>query len=90
MANNDKLQLMTDAVDRIKQMLQDRIDINETALQNGYDSPLDNVPDEVKVLREQEAAKMRAVKKEQRELLQIINLMFPKDATKAKTKKPAR
>ena len=84
MNNNDKLQLMNDAVERITQMIQDRLDVNESELTNGYDSPMDNVPDEVKVIREQEAMKMRAVKKEQKEILQIIQLMFPKNVGKAK------
>lgn len=84
---NDKLQYMNEAVDKIVAMIQDRLDINETALNTAYDSPIDNLPDEVKVLREQEARILRGVKKEQKEIIQIIQLMFPKNVQPAKAKK---
>lgn len=85
--DNEKVKLMNEAVERIVEMIQGRLDINESALENGYDSPLDNLPDTVKISREQEASKMRAVKKEQKEIIQIIKLMFPKDAPGGKESK---
>lgn len=40
-------------------------------------SPMDSIPDDVKKMRELESCKIRAVLEEQKDLIEIIKVLFP-------------
>lgn len=72
-----KLEIMSTTVNSIKKLLQKRLDTKLNALEEIASTPLDNLPEIVKTKREDEASKIRAVVQEQRDILDIINYLFP-------------
>jgi uncharacterized membrane protein len=77
MNNNDKFQTMTEAAKQIKDIIQGRLNNRLEALNTLSGSSLDNVPDEVKKMREIEAGKIRAVVQEQKDLIELIKSIYP-------------
>ena len=72
-----KLEIMSTTVNSIKKLLQARLDKRLDALQAISLSPLDSLPEIVQSKREDEASKIRAVVQEIRDVLDIINHLFP-------------
>lgn len=68
---------MKEAVKPISKMLQNRMNNRIEALRAFEPSALDNLPDEVKKMREVEASRLRAVIQEQKDLIDILNSMYP-------------
>lgn len=77
MDNNEKSKAMTEAAKQLSTMIQNRLNSRVDALNALQASPMDSVPDGVKEMREIEAAKVRAVMQEQKDLLEIIRMLFP-------------
>lgn len=69
---------MTEAADQLVSMIQNRLSNRIEALNALSGSPIDSLPDEVKKMREVEASKIRAVMEEQKDLIAIIKMLFPK------------
>ena len=72
-----KLEIMSTTVNSITKLLQARLDKRIDALQAIASSSLDTLPESVQTKREDEASKIRAVIQEQRDILDIINHLFP-------------
>ena len=77
MDNNDKFQTMTVAAKQLSDMIQKRLANRVEALNSLSIPGLESVPDEVKKMREDEASKIRAVMQEQKDLIEIIKMLFP-------------
>lgn len=77
MDDNKQLEIMSATVNSIKDLLEKRLSNRLDALQAISSSSLDNVPEIVQKMREDEASKIRAVIQEQRDILDIIKSLFP-------------
>lgn len=66
-------------VKTIKELLQKRLSNKVDLLNTLQSTSLDNVPDAVKLKREEEASRVRAVMQEQKDLIEIINALFPNE-----------
>lgn len=64
-------------VKTIKDLLHKRMMNKVELLTTLTGAPLDNIPEAVQLKREEEAAKVRAVIQEQKDLIEIINSLFP-------------
>lgn len=62
-------------------LLQKRLGIRVEALTALASTAMDNLPEAVVKMREDEAAKIRAVMQEQKELIDLITIMYPNAAT---------
>lgn len=66
-------------VKTIKDLLQKRLNNKVELLNTLQSQPLENIPDAVKLKREEEASRVRAVMQEQKDLIEIINALFPNE-----------
>jgi nucleoside-triphosphatase THEP1 len=66
-------------VKTIKELLQKRLNNKVELLNTLQSQPLDNTPDAIQKMREEEAARVRAVMQEQKDLIEIINALFPNE-----------
>lgn len=82
MDNNKELKLMNDAVNTIVSIVQKRLNSRTEALEAIAASSMDSIPESILKMREDEAVKIRAVAQEQREILAIIDSVFPQPKTK--------
>lgn len=83
--------IMAETAEQLVNMIQARVKNRVQALNALSMSTMDlsAIPDDVKMMREIEAAKIRAVMEEQTDLIEIIHMLFPKPkAVKIKEKKP--
>lgn len=71
------IEIMSATVNSFKGLLEKRLSNRLDALEALATTPLDNVPESIQKMREEEAAKTRAVIQEQRDLLDIIKSLFP-------------
>lgn len=74
---NEKLQFMTDGAKQIHNLILNRMNSRLEALKAFEPANLSQLPDEVKVAREVEASRIRAVVQEQKDLLEIIKIIYP-------------
>lgn len=72
-----QLKLMDDAVKKIKKMVKDRMTQREAALPAYEPSSLEQLPDAVKISREHDASNLKSVIQEQKDLLTILDFMYP-------------
>ena len=77
---------MSDTAQHLIDMVQKRLNNRVDALNALSSTPMDYISDEVKKMREIEAGKIRSVMQEQKDLIDIMNLLFPKPG-KPETKK---
>lgn len=82
--SNENVKLMAEISQTIINVIQSRQSSRVKALTALASSPMDNIPDEVKKMREIEAAKIRAVMQEQDDLIDICKMLFPQVATSNK------
>jgi len=68
---------MSVTVNSIKELLEKRLSNRLDALEAVAITPLDNIPESIQKMREEEASKTRAVIQEQRDILDIIKSLFP-------------
>lgn len=76
--HEEKTQIMIATADILIEMIQKRMNNRIKALNELETSPLDNLPDQVKQMREIEASKIRMVVQEQMDLVEIMRSLFPK------------
>lgn len=80
MKDNNKeqiIQIMTSVIKPIIKMLQNRM-INRIDAMKAFEvHPTDNIPVEIQKMREEEASRVRAVIQEQKDLIDIIQTMYP-------------
>jgi hypothetical protein len=77
MNTNDKFSIMTNVAKQLKDIIQGRLNTRIDSVNTLQGSSLDNVPDEVKKMREIEAGKTRAVMQEQKDLIELIKTLYP-------------
>jgi hypothetical protein len=82
MTNDKELNLMNDVVNTITSIVQNRLNSRTEALEAIASSSGDVVPESILKMREEEAAKIRAVAQEQREILAIIKSVYPQTNSK--------
>lgn len=83
MQTEEKIKIMSDTTQHLIDMVQKRLNNRVEALNSLENSPLENIPDEVKKMREIEAGKIRAVMEEQKDLVDIMRVLFPKPTRSA-------
>ena len=64
-------------INSIKELLEKRLSNRLDALEAIATTSLENVPESIQKIREEEASKTRAVIQEQRDILDIIKYLFP-------------
>lgn len=80
MKDNNKeqiIQIMTSVIKPIVKMLQNRMNNRIDAMKAFTVHPTDNIPVEIQKMREEEALRVRAVIQEQKDLIDIIQTMYP-------------
>jgi len=77
MEDKDKLEVMAATVQTFKDLLQKRLSNKVELLNTLCDNVLDNTPESIKKMREEEAARVRAVMQEQKDLIEILNALYP-------------
>lgn len=77
MDDKTKIEIMSATIKPIKDLLQKRLTNKVELLNTLQGSSLDNVPEQIQKMREEEAARVRAVMQEQKDLIEILNAMFP-------------
>lgn len=79
MNDKEKSNLMAATIQQVKDLIQMRMSKRLEALKNleYAASSLDNIPETVKLKREEEASKIRAVVQEQNDIMDILNMLSP-------------
>lgn len=77
MNEQEKLMIMQATIGNVKDLLQKRLNSRIEMMNTLVTSPLDGLPEKVQELREREAEKTRAVITEQKDLLELLNMLFP-------------
>lgn len=77
MDDKKHIEIMTSTIKPVKNLLNARLLNKVSLLETLTNNALDNVPDSVKLKREEEAARVRAVIQEQKDLIEIINALYP-------------
>jgi predicted CopG family antitoxin len=77
MDDKKQVEIMSATVNSIKELLEKRLSNRLDALEAISTTSLDNVPESIQKMREEEASKTRAVIQEQRDILDIIKSLFP-------------
>ena len=79
---NDKqiVEVMQQTIKPILDLLNSRMKLRVETLNTLQAATLDNAPESVKLMREQEASKVRAVLQEQTDLIEIIKALYPGNA----------
>lgn len=72
-----KTDVMNATVNSIKSNIQDRMNKRIEVMNTLSGQPLDNLPESVKLEREKECGRLRAVIQEQSDLISLINALFP-------------
>lgn len=68
---------MTENPQQLIALIQSRMNNRIEMLDAIAGSPMDSIPDDVKKMRELESCKIRAVLEEQKDLIEIIKVLFP-------------
>jgi hypothetical protein len=81
---NDKQKecVMVATAQSLIDMIQRRLANRVAALSAIAASPLDNLPNDIRTMREIESAKIRSVMEEQSDLIEIIKMLYPTDGGK--------
>lgn len=77
MDDKKQFEIMSATVNSIKDLLEKRLSNRLDALEAIATTSMDNVPESIQKMREEEASKTRAVIQEQRDILDIIKSLFP-------------
>lgn len=75
--DQSKIQIMHETAQLLSQMIRERQSNRLKLLDSLTSFSIENVPDEVKVSREKEAAVLRAVIQEQDDIQAVIKMLFP-------------
>ena len=77
MKESEKATIMAETAQNLISMIQNRLNSRVEALNTLSTSSMESIPDKVKEMRETEAIKIRAVMQEQKDLIEIIKILFP-------------
>lgn len=77
MDNKQQLQIMAETVGTFKKLLQSRLNNKVELLNTLQDNISDTTPESIKKMREEEASRVRAVMQEQKDLIEIVNALYP-------------
>lgn len=77
LTDNEKVKIMATTVKPIVDLIQERLDTRLNMLTTLASQPLEDIPESVRKMREEESAKIRAVIQEQRDLLATIKVLYP-------------
>jgi hypothetical protein len=77
MDEQEKLMIMQATISNVKDLLQKRLNSRIEMMNTLASSPMDGLPEKVQELREREAEKTRAVITEQKDLLELLKMLFP-------------
>ncbi len=69
--------IMQEAVQPIIAILEARLNTRLASVEALAVSPIDNIPESVRMRREEEASKIRAVIQEQRDIISILKTLYP-------------
>jgi hypothetical protein len=78
MNEEEKYRIMEATIQSVKDMLAKRLSSRIDMLNTLATSPMDGLPEKVQELREREAEKTRAIINEQKDILELLNMLFPK------------
>ena len=74
---NENEKVMNDTAKAVIKMLHARLNSRLEASKAFEPGIMESLPDTVKISREQDASKLRAVIQEQKDLIDILTMMFP-------------
>jgi BMFP domain-containing protein YqiC len=77
MDEKQQLQIMSETVGTFKKLLQSRLSNKVELLNTLQDNISDTTPESIKKMREEEASRVRAVMQEQKDLIDIVNALYP-------------
>lgn len=77
MDDKQKLEIMAETVATFKKLLQKRLANKIELLSTLQDNISDSTPESVKKMREEEASRVRAVMQEQKDLIEIVEALYP-------------
>jgi len=86
----EKAKTMSETAKRITDLINSRQKSRIDLLNQLAPTSLDNIPESIRMLRENECAKIRAVMQEQSDLIETIKLMFPDAEPGEKSKKESQ
>jgi hypothetical protein len=77
MEPNEKAKAMNEAAKQLIDLIQKRLSSRVETLNSLAGVPTDNLPVEIKKMREEEASKLRAVMQEQKDIIELAKMLFP-------------
>ena len=77
MDDKQRLEIMAETVGTFKKLLQSRLSNKVELLNTLQDNISDTTPESIKRMREEEASRVRAVMQEQKDLIEIVNALYP-------------
>lgn len=77
MEDKQRLEIMAETVGTFKTLLTKRLNNKVELLNTLQDNISDTTPESIKKMREEEAARVRAVMQEQKDLIEIVNALYP-------------
>ncbi len=77
MEQQQRIKIMAETAQHLVDLIQKRMNQRFAILNALQTSPLDNLPNDVKMMREIEAKAVRAVMQEQSDIMDMINALFP-------------
>ena len=76
-SENQKIQIMAETVKPIVEFIEQRLKSRQEMLITLASQPVDSTPESIRIKREEESAKLRAVIQEQNDILATIKVLFP-------------
>lgn len=77
MDDKQRLEIMAETVGTFKKLLVSRLNNKVELLNALQDNISDTTPESIKKMREEEASRVRAVMQEQKDLIEIVNVLYP-------------
>lgn len=77
MEPNEKEKAMNEAAKQLIDLIQKRLASRVETSNTLAGVPTDNLPVEIKKMREEEASKLRAVMQEQKDIIELAKMLFP-------------
>jgi hypothetical protein len=77
MDDKQRIQVMQETAAKFKELLLKRLANKVELLNTLQENISDSTPESVKKMREEEASRVRAVMQEQKDLIEIVNALYP-------------
>lgn len=87
MDDKEKMKVMDATINTVKSLISDRLQSKVELLLTLTNHNLDGLPEPIQKMREEEASRVRAVIQEQKDIIGIINALFPSHAKEDKKHK---